>query len=125
MKVKFQKRRQLMDEEQNKETIPASEELDDLVDMEEEELPPPESENEALEVNVGNIIGIGICLLQKYTHFIHLDPTDYYVSSVPIAIDWGILLLLNIAVILFVVIVEIIPTLLISHIRPSNSMRYE
>lgn len=74
---------------------------------------------------IGNIIGIGICLLQKYTHFIHLDPTDYYVSSVPIAIDWGILLLLNIAVILFVVIVEIIPTLLISHIRPSNSMRYE
>ncbi len=74
---------------------------------------------------IGNIIGIGICLLQKYTHFTHLDPTDYYVSSVPIAIDWGILLLLNIAVILFVVIVEIIPTLLISHIRPSNSMRYE
>ncbi|MBQ0084711.1 MAG: ABC transporter permease [Prevotella sp.] len=74
---------------------------------------------------IGNIIGIGICLLQKYTHFIHLDPTDYYVSSVPIAIDWGILVLLNMAVILFVVIVEIIPTLLISHIRPSNSMRYE
>lgn len=49
-----------MNEQENKENVPASEELIDMVDMEEEELPPPEEENEALEVNVGNIIGIGM-----------------------------------------------------------------
>ena len=50
------------------ETLPSDEEkkddltedLTDLLDSEEEELPPPEDENEAREINVGNIIGVGM-----------------------------------------------------------------
>ena len=34
---------------------------------------------------IGNIIGIGLILLQKYTGLIHLDPATYYVSTVPVA----------------------------------------
>ena len=44
--------------EQKKEDL--TESLTDLLDSEEEELPPPEDENEAREINVGNIIGIGM-----------------------------------------------------------------
>src|SRR6185369_706963 len=32
----------------------------------------------------GNMIGIGLCLFQYYTHSIHLDQQSYYISYIPI-----------------------------------------
>lgn len=56
-----------MNDEKEIETIlPEDESLIDLEDMEDEELPPPEEENEAREINVGNIFAvilIGILIL--------------------------------------------------------------
>lgn len=73
----------------------------------------------------GNIIGLGIAILQKYTGIIHLDATNYYVDTVPIEINLPYIILLNIATMLVCILVLIIPSHLISHINPSQSMRYE
>ena len=43
----------------------------------------------------GNIIGIGLLLLQKFGKFIKLDPQTYYVTEAPVFIDFGYILLLN------------------------------
>ena len=54
------------DEKKIETTLPEDESLIDLEDMEDEELPPPEEENEAREINVGNIFAvilIGILIL--------------------------------------------------------------
>src|SRR5665648_1005765 len=32
----------------------------------------------------GNLLGIGICLIQQYTHFLKLDPSSYYLEYVPV-----------------------------------------
>ena len=74
---------------------------------------------------VGNILGIGICLLQYYTGIVKLDPTIYYVAEVPVEINIPLFLLVNIATLLVSVLVLIIPSFLASHIRPAQSMRYE
>lgn len=74
---------------------------------------------------IGNIIGIGLILLQKYTGLIHLDPATYYVSTVPVELNIPIILLINIATLLVSVFVLIAPSYLISHIHPAKSMRYE
>ena len=74
---------------------------------------------------IGNIIGIGLILLQKYTGLIHLDPATYYVSTVPVEVNIPIILLINIATLLVSVFVLIAPSYLISHIHPAKSMRYE
>lgn len=73
----------------------------------------------------GNIMGIGIVLLQKYTGIVTLDPQTYYVSEAPMLISIPLILLLNIATLLISVFVLIAPSFLVSHISPANSMRYE
>lgn len=74
---------------------------------------------------IGNFIGLGLSLVQKYFGIIHLDPTTYYVNTVPIEINIPAWLLLNIATLLISVFVLIAPSYLISHIHPAKSMRYE
>jgi len=73
----------------------------------------------------GNIIGIGIVLLQKYTGIISLDPQVYYVSQAPMEINIPLIILLNLATLIACVFVLIAPSFLISHIHPAKSMRYE
>lgn len=74
---------------------------------------------------IGNLIGIGLVLLQRYTGLVGLDPQTYYVTTVPVEINIPILLLLNVATLLISIVVLIAPSYLISHIHPAKSMRYE
>ena len=73
----------------------------------------------------GNIIGIGIVLLQEYTGVVSLDPTSYYVSTAPMELNVPFIVLLNVATLLISLFVLIAPSYLISHILPAKSMRYE
>lgn len=74
---------------------------------------------------IGNILGIGICMIQRYTGIVKLDPATYYVSQAPVDIDIPLFLLVNITTLLVSILVLIIPSFLASHIRPAQSMRYE
>ena len=73
----------------------------------------------------GNIIGIGITLLQQHTGIIHLDPASYYVDTAPMELNIPVILLLNAATLLICLFVLIAPSYLVSHIHPARSMRYE
>ena len=74
---------------------------------------------------LGNLIGIGIILIQKYTGLVKLDPQTYYVSEAPMELNLPLFLLLNLATLLICVFVLIAPSYLISHIHPAKSIRYE
>ena len=74
---------------------------------------------------LGDIIGIGLVLLQKLTGIIRLDPQTYYVSEAPMELNIPIIIVLNIATLLVSISVLIIPSFFISHIHPAKSMRYE
>ena len=74
---------------------------------------------------LGNIIGLGIVLLQKSTGIFTLDAQTYYVSEVPMELNIPLILLLNIATLIISIFVLIAPSYLISHIHPAKSMRYE
>ena len=74
---------------------------------------------------IGNILGIGICLIQHYTGIVKLDPTIYYVAEAPVEINIPLFLLVNIATLLVSVLILIVPSFLASNIRPAQSMRYE
>lgn len=73
----------------------------------------------------GNIIGLGIVLIQKYTGIISLDPQTYYVSEAPMELNIPLILLLDAVTLLICIFVLIAPSFLISHIHPAKSMRYE
>ena len=74
---------------------------------------------------IGNLLGIGLVLLQRYTGLIKLDPETYYVSTVPVELNIPLIILLNIATLLISIFILIAPSYLISHIQPAKSMRYE
>ena len=74
---------------------------------------------------IGNVIGIGLILFQQFTGIIKLDPSTYYVSTVPVELNIPIIILINLVTLLVSVFVLIAPSYLISHIHPAKSMRYE
>ena len=74
---------------------------------------------------IGNAVGIGFALLQKYLGIVKLNPATYYVSTVPIELNVPALLLINVLTLAVSVFVLIAPSYLISHIHPARSMRYE
>ena len=74
---------------------------------------------------IGNAIGLGLVLLQYFTGIITLDPSTYYVKTVPVEINLIYILLLNVATLLVSVFVLLAPSYLVSHIHPAKSMRYE
>lgn len=73
----------------------------------------------------GNIIGIGLVVLQKYTGLVKLDAATYYVSTVPVEFNIPIILLINIGTLLISLLVLIAPSCLVATVHPAKSMRYE
>mgnify|MGYP000866726646 CR=1 FL=1 len=73
----------------------------------------------------GNLIGIGILLLQKQFQLIKLDPSVYYVTVAPVYLDWSYVLLLNLMTFILCVLMLLIPSFLISKIVPVKAMQFE
>lgn len=74
---------------------------------------------------IGNVIGIGLCLIQKYTNLITLSPESYYLSAVPIELNIWNILALNIGTLILWILMLLLPTMLINNVRPSKSIRFE
>ena len=74
---------------------------------------------------IGNLLGLGLALLQKYVGLVHLDPATYYVDVVPIEISWPLIILLNVATLIITVLVLIVPSVLVARIEPARVMRFE
>lgn len=74
---------------------------------------------------IGNVLGIGLTLLQHFTGLIKLNPQTYYVSTVPVEISPLLIILINVATLLISILVLIVPSYLVSHIHPAKSMHYE
>ena len=73
----------------------------------------------------GNIIGLGIVILQMKTGLVSLDPQTYYVNEAPMEINVPIIIALNLSTLIISVLVLIAPSYLVSRIHPARSMRYE
>lgn len=74
---------------------------------------------------IGNIIGVGIILLQSRFHILPLDPDAYYLNFVPMEFSWVSLLVLNLCVIVISAAILILPSHLISTLSPTKSMKFE
>ncbi len=74
---------------------------------------------------IGNIIGIGLALLQKYGHIVRLDPTAYYMPYVPIHLSIPALVLLNVGIIVVSYLTLLGASHIISTIKPTATMRFE
>lgn len=73
----------------------------------------------------GNIVGLGLCAVQKCTGFIPLDPANYYLDRVPIEFNWPFIVVVNVVMFVISVLILIVPSHLISRIYPTKAMRFE
>ena len=73
----------------------------------------------------GNILALGLLALQYFTGIVKLDPQTYYVSTVPVELNWPYIVALNVATLLISVFMLVAPSYLVSHIHPAKSMKYE
>ncbi|WP_114492855.1 ABC transporter permease [Candidatus Ulvibacter alkanivorans] len=73
----------------------------------------------------GNIIGIGLLLLQKQFKLFPLDPNTYYVSEAPVYLDIGYIALLNLGTFILCLVMLLVPSYIISKISPVKAIRFE
>jgi lipoprotein-releasing system permease protein len=73
----------------------------------------------------GNLIGIGFCYLQKFTGLIKLDQSTYYVTEVPIDINWFYILGLNLGIFITCLLAMMVPSLLVTRIKPVKVLRFD
>lgn len=73
----------------------------------------------------GNLIGISLCLLQSSFSLIPLPEESYYVSTVPIDLSLGYILILNAGILIFCTLMLIIPSYVITVISPIKAIRFK
>lgn len=73
----------------------------------------------------GNIISIGLLLIQKYFGVIKLPPESYYVTEAPVTLDVVSILLINIGTIVTCLILLILPSYIITRISPAKAVKFD
>jgi len=73
----------------------------------------------------GNLLGTSLCLIQYYFKVVHLDPTSYYVSTVPVNLSFTHLLLLNLGALAVTMLMLIAPSWFVSRISPEKTIRFD
>ena len=74
---------------------------------------------------IGNIIGIGFVLIQFFWQPLKLDQDSYYLSYVPVQIDWIRYALINLGTFLVCVPVILLPSLIVTTISPVKAIRID
>lgn len=73
----------------------------------------------------GNLIGVGLLLLQKYFKLFPLNPDTYYVTEAPVYLDFWYIFLLNAGTFLVCLVILLIPSYIIAKISPVKAIRFE
>ena len=74
---------------------------------------------------IGNILGVGLLLIQKYFEVIKLDASTYYVSVAPVNINIIHIIVLNVITLVLVLLMLLIPSYLVSKISPVKAIKFD
>lgn len=69
---------------------------------------------------IGNVLGVGLLIVQQHTHLIKLDPEMYYLSWVPVQINPISFVALNIGVIIAAWLILVLPSKIAANMQPSK-----
>lgn len=72
---------------------------------------------------IGNVLAILFCIIQGTTHVLKLNPENYYVSFVPVNVDFGLILAADIISFAGIMLLLMIPCLFISKVDPAETVR--
>ena len=72
---------------------------------------------------IGNALAIIFCVVQSWTHILKLDPVNYFVSYVPVHLDFGLILTADVISFAAIMLLLMIPCLFISKVDPAETVR--
>lgn len=76
-------------------------------------------------VGLGTILGLGLCYLQKFTHFIKLNEEAYYVDHAPVMIHYTDVIMIVFGTIIVSGIILFIPSFISRKISPAKALRFK
>lgn len=71
----------------------------------------------------GNALAILFCIIQDTTKVLRLNPENYFVSFVPVKMDFGMILTADILAFVLIMLLLLIPCLFISKVDPADTVR--
>ena len=79
----------------------------------------------AIGMAAGNALALLFCLIQGTTHWIKLNPENYFVSSVPVHVNLPGILIADAAAFAGILLLLLIPTFFISRVDPAQTVKAE
>lgn len=73
---------------------------------------------------LGDVLGIGLCLIQQHFGIVTLPVESYYVDAVPVDIAVLPVLWLNLGTLVICVLALVLPSMLVSRIAPAKAIRF-
>lgn len=73
----------------------------------------------------GNLIGIGLCYLQKKYGIVELSEENYFLSVAPVELNFWTILFLNLGTMAITLAFLIIPSYLVTRISPVKALRFK
>ena len=74
---------------------------------------------------IGNVLGLLFCFIQQGTHLLKLDPSNYFVSYVPVHVDVPWILAADLVAFAAIMLLLLIPTLFIARVDPAQTVKAE
>ena len=74
---------------------------------------------------IGDVVAIGLLLIQQKYGLIHLDPANYYVETVPVEINLWAIVLVNVGTLVLTTLALVLPSYMVSRIQPSKAIKFE
>lgn len=73
----------------------------------------------------GNLLALALIFIQQYTRVLPLDPESYYIAFVPVRITLLQVVALNVGAIVVATAIMVLPSMIISRLKPAAILRYE
>ena len=73
----------------------------------------------------GNLVGVGLLMLQKYFGLIRLNPETYYVNEAPVHLSLTTLVIINAGTLLLCLLMLLIPSYIVSKISPVKAIKFD
>lgn len=72
---------------------------------------------------IGNALALLFCMIQQKTHLLKLDPENYYVSFVPVNVDFGLIFSADLISFAVIMLLLLIPCMFIARVDPAETVR--
>jgi lipoprotein-releasing system permease protein len=73
----------------------------------------------------GNVVALALVGVQALWHPVELNPSGYMLSELPVRVELGRVVLLNVGAMAVTVLTMLLPSAMIARISPSESLKYK